>query len=177
MRSISVSAAIRGGIVATALFVVASCGEPRPTAISSGSSAAFSRSPSLMACPTNQTLSTSAVIDVLGGTVSIGGMTVTIPAGALSLPTVISITVPASQYLEIDVRANALLSFVFNQPVSVTIDYSRCNRADIGAVPLTVWHIDPMTHQLLENMGGVDDKANRSITFTTGHFSGYAVAF
>src|SRR5205823_440230 len=44
-------------------------------------------------------------------------------------------------------------------------------------VGLLGWHIDPVTHDLLEEMGGVvDDKISRHITFTTGHLSGYAVA-
>ncbi|HUF13752.1 MAG TPA: hypothetical protein VMN78_11675 [Longimicrobiales bacterium] len=34
----------------------------------------------------------------------------------------------------------------------------------------------PATGALLQNMGGVDDKENRTVTFRTDHFSGYAVA-
>jgi len=79
--------------------------------------------------------------------------------------------------MEISVQAGDFLSFLFNQPVSITIDYSRCNRTDIDNLALTVWHIDPVTNQLLENMGGVDDKTQRTITFTTSHLSTYAVGF
>jgi hypothetical protein len=61
--------------------------------------------------------------------------------------------------------------------VSVAIDYSRCSAAEANKAPLSVWHIDSQTGQLLEPMGGVDDKSTHSITFTTGHLSGYAVAF
>jgi hypothetical protein len=39
-----------------------------------------------------------------------------------------------------------------------------------------VWYIDPATGTLLENMLGVDNKLTRTITFSTGHLSGYAVA-
>jgi hypothetical protein len=168
-------AGIRGVFVASLLFVAANCRDTRITA--TDSLPTLSRSDALVACPSNQTLRSSALVGILGGTVSVAGTSVSIPAGALSLPTLITVTIPASQYMEIDVRANDLVSFVFNQPVSVTIDYSRCNRSDIDASPLAVWHIDPITHDLLERMGGVNDKARHSITFTTGHFSGYAVAF
>jgi hypothetical protein len=109
--------------------------------------------------------------------VRLGATTVQIPVGALSLPTLITITVPASQYMEIDVQANDLTSFLFRKPVTVTIDYSRCSRTDIDTTPLTVWHINTQTHELLENMGGSDDKALRRITFSTEHLSGYAIAF
>lgn len=108
---------------------------------------------------------------------SLGGTSIAIPAGALSAPTLITVTLPAGQYMEVDVHANDLTSFLFNSPVSITIDYSRCNRNDIQSAPLTVWHIDEQTKALIENMGGADDKVDQSITFSTGHLSGYAVAF
>jgi hypothetical protein len=79
--------------------------------------------------------------------------------------------------MEIEVRANNLTSFVFQQQVAITIDYSRCNRTDTDGRALSVWRIDTHTKELLENMGGTDDKTSRSITFTTGHLSGYAVSF
>jgi hypothetical protein len=91
--------------------------------------------------------------------------------------TTITLTIPASQYMEIEVKANDLTSFLFQQSVSITIDYSRCSAAEASKTPLTVWHIDTQTKRLLENMGGADDKTTHSITFTTGHLSGYAVAF
>jgi hypothetical protein len=115
-------------------------------------------------------------VGLLGGTVQIGATNISIPSGALTAPTLISVTVPASPYMEIDVSAVGFTSFLFQKPVSVTIVYSRCNRSDIDQQPLHVWHIDPVTKQLLEDMGGSDDKTARRITFTTGHLSGYAVA-
>jgi hypothetical protein len=39
-----------------------------------------------------------------------------------------------------------------------------------------VWYIDSDTKAMLEPMGGVDNKLLKTITFTTGHLSGYAVA-
>jgi hypothetical protein len=112
----------------------------------------------------------------LGGTVQLGTTSISIPSGALSVPTLIQVTVPASRFMEIDVTAVGFTSFLFQKPVSVTIDYSRCSRGDIDQATLHVWHIDPVTKELLEDMGGSDDKTARRITFTTGHLSGYAVA-
>jgi hypothetical protein len=109
--------------------------------------------------------------------VTLGGTSIQIPAGALLTATTLTLTVPASQYMEIEVKANDLTSFLFQQPVSITIDYSRCGAAEASKTPLSVWHIDAQSKQLLENMGGVDNKTTHTITFTTGHLSGYAVAF
>jgi hypothetical protein len=108
--------------------------------------------------------------------VNLGVTGITIPAGVLTVPTLFQVTVPASNYMEIDVSAVGFQSFLFQQPVTITIDYSRCNRNDINQETLHVYHIDPVTKQLLEDMGGVDDKLSRRITFTTSHLSGYAVA-
>ena len=158
--------------VAALAFSVATCaGDSSSTAILSPSS------PTLLQCPTTQTQTTSALVTTLGGVVTLGGTSVKIPAGALLAATTITLTVPASQYMEIAVQANDLTSFLFQQPVSITIDYSRCPAAEANKSPLSVWHIDSQTKQPLENMGGVDDKTTHTITFTTGHLSGYAVAF
>jgi|SRR3954469_14350927 len=159
-----------------ALLFAVSCGEGRATAPGTVSSRSENSGPSLVECPTDQSVTASALVGLLGGTVQIGATSITIPDGALSVPTLIRVTVPPSRFMEIDVTAVGFTSFLFQKPVTVTIDYSRCNRSDIDQQTLHVWHIDPVTKQLLEDMGGSDDKAARRITFTTGHLSGYAVA-
>lgn len=130
----------------------------------------------LLQCPTSQSAFASGLVGVLGGVVSSGGNAVALPFGAVSLPTLITLRVPSSTYVEVDVTANDLLSFIFRRPVSITIDYSRCPMAATAGAALTVWHIDPETKALLEPMGGLDDPIQRRITFVTGHLSGYAIA-
>jgi hypothetical protein len=170
-------------LAAAAAFAVlsGSCGEPRATTPSdhptSSSALLTTSSPQLLECPTTQSLSTLGIVGPLGGTLSIGAASITIPPGALSLPTLFDVTVPASPYMEIDITANRLRSFLFNSPVSVTIDYSRCDPAATAGLTLSVWHIDVASKALLENMGGVNDTTARRITFSTPHLSGYAIAF
>lgn len=130
----------------------------------------------LVECPASTTSSATALITPLGGSVSAGGTTITVPAGAVLVPTTITVTVPASNYMEVDISVPGVEHFEFLQPVSVTLSYARCTRSDINKSPLTVWHIDVTTKALLEHMGGTDDKVARSVTFTTGHLSGYALA-
>ena len=132
--------------------------------------------PSLVACPTNTTVQASGTIGLLGGLLSAGGTTVEIPAGALLTPTNMVLTIPASPYMEIDVSVPGVQHFVFEKAILVTIDYSRCERSNIDRAPLQVWHIDTTTKALLEQMTSVDSKLTRTILFTTGHLSGYALA-
>lgn len=134
-------------------------------------------SPTLLVCPSSQTQSTSALIDVSGGTVSLDGTSVTIPLNALLGPTTVELTIPAGQYMEVDLTVNGGQHITFLQPVVVTINYSRCNALQTLLSPLSVWNIDPTTKALLQDMGGIDDKLLQSITFTTPHFSGFAIAY
>ena len=130
----------------------------------------------LVECPTGTTRTTSALIGPLGGTLEVDGHRMTVPAGALLLPTEVTLTVPASQYVEVDIRAGGEEHFVFEAPVEVSISYARCSRSNIERTSLSAWYIDSETKALLEDMGGVDDKTARTVTFTTGHLSGYAIA-
>jgi hypothetical protein len=171
MKSIFSSLA-RGVTAGFALLVLMSCGEDHATDPNAPHG--------LVECPTNQTLVSDPVLitPLLGGVVSLGNTSITIPAGALSIPRFITVTIPASKYMEVDIRADDLTSLLFNTPVSVTIDYSRCALPPIAeSVPFTAWYIDPVTKKKLEDMRGTDDKAKRQVRFNTGHLSNYAIAF
>jgi hypothetical protein len=183
------SLGLRVVFLAGLVFTSVTCGEHHatdgidgtsptsPTSPTPPTSPTSPHSPALLQCSTTQAQSSSSLVTPLGGIVHLGGTAVTIPLGALLTATTITLTVPASPVMEIEVKANNLTSFLFQQDVSITIDYSRCSAAEASKAPLSVWHIDTQTKQLLENMGGVDDKTTHRITFTTGHLSGYAVAF
>jgi len=131
--------------------------------------------PTLAVCPSDQSESTSGLLGILGGTISLDGSSVLVPLGALLTGTSIELTIPASQYMEIGVTANGG-HFLFERPISITIDYSRCS-SDVQSKTLTVYTIDPGTKALLENMGGVDNKLTHQITFTSSHLSGFAIAY
>lgn len=133
--------------------------------------------PKLLTCPASQSQSSSALIDISGGTLSLGGTSVTIPLNALLGPTTVELSIPAGQYMEVDLTVNGGQHITFLQPVVVTIDYSRCNRLQTLLSPLSVWNIDTDTKALLQNMGGIDNKLTQSITFVTPHFSGFAIAY
>ena len=134
------------------------------------------RAPALIQCPTNHSASATALVGPLGGLVSVEGTSIQIPAGALLSPATVTVTIPASPLMEVDISVAGVEHFVFELPVAVTLSYARCARGDIDLSPLSVWYIDSETKALLEPMGGIDNKLLRTVTFTTGHLSGYAVA-
>jgi hypothetical protein len=182
-RARALQPALRRIFAIAALCALSSCGDRMPTEpvgpVEGGSLLGPSPStPKLVTCPTDQTQTESAVIGPLGGVLSIGGTKVVFPAGALLGLTTVTLTIPASPYVEIDIETDGANYFpnALKQP-TVTIDYSRCTRTDVLYKPLTAWYIDALSKELLEKMAGVDDKLTKSVTFTTSHFSGYAIAF
>ena len=132
--------------------------------------------PSLLACPGLNTQSASALIGAAGGSLSVGGQVMTVPAGAVPSPTLFTMTVPPGRYMEVDISAAGVEHYTFARPVSITVDYSRCRGQEIP-LSLAAWYIDSESKALLENMGGVDDRSGRKLTFVTDHLSGYAVAY
>lgn len=167
---------IRAALALAVLTVLSACADsPRRVDLVTGP-LLTTASAALLECPPAASSSASALLGVLGGSVDTQGHSITLPAGAVSLPTLLRVEAPASTLVEIDVAANDLLHFHFHRPVSITIDYSRCPDSATAGKTLTVYHIDTQTKALLEHMGGVDDPARRRITFTTSHLSGYAIA-
>ena len=134
--------------------------------------------PTLLACPSTGTQTTTGVIGLLGGTISLGSTKISIPFGAVLEPTLFQIVIPESPYMEVEVHAVGLTTFLFKRPVQITIDYSRCSDDAIPAgAQLQGVYIDGDTKAVLEQMGGVDDHDSRRLTFSTPHLSGYAVAY
>lgn len=169
--------ALAVGLVAT-LAACADAGITAPDAAAplNLASARLKSGPSLLACPGLSTQSASAVIGAEGGSLSAGGQLMTVPAGAVPAPTLFTMTVPPGRYMELDIAAAGAPHYSFARPVSITIDYSRCRGQEVPS-SLAAWHIDSDSKTLLENMGGVDDRTGRRLTFATDHLSGYAVAY
>ena len=168
-------------LAVAAVAGLGACEQPRPTELTATAllDGPSSSSPTLVECPTSEsaTASTPVLDAALQHIVSIGDTKVVIPPGAVASGTVVELAVPASRYVEIAITANGGQHLELALPIAVTIDYSRCRRSDVLTKPVSVWHIDGATKALIAPMGGVDNKLTRSVTFTTPHNSGYAIAF
>ena len=154
---------------------VTACDVPEGTYVPSEPQLSTAATPSLLSCPSSVSQAGGGRVLPLGGIVALGGNVVSVPLGAILGLTEIEIEVPASEHMLVELKANGQEHWQFLSPVTVTIDYGRCA---IGLLdpPVTVWHVDPQSGELLEHMGGVDNRAAKTITFLTDHFSGYAIA-
>jgi len=130
-----------------------------------------------LSCPSTQTYSASKVIGPRGGIVGVAGSALLIPPGAVPTDTRFTFIVPASDIMQIEAHADGVEHYVFQRPVFITIDYSRCASAvDKLASSFSAWYIDTPTRSALSWMGGVDDRRSHRLFFETGHMSGYAVS-
>ncbi|HEX7091677.1 MAG TPA: hypothetical protein VF192_16170 [Longimicrobiales bacterium] len=134
------------------------------------------RPATLMVCPVAQEASVRAEIRPEGGTVSLGGHSVYFPPGAVPEPVEVKLTVPASEFVEVDIQVNGQEHYRLARPVLATLSYARCGSVALRSRRITVWHIDGQTRQPVERMASLDDRASGSVTFVTNHFSGYALA-
>jgi hypothetical protein len=166
-------------VLAAALGLALGCvdaGAPTATHAPIAAASSDASAATLISCPSDRSVSTSGVLGLLGGVLSAGGVTVSVPVGALLAPTTIDVTVPASPYMEVDVSVPGVEHFLFQQPITVSVDYGRCDPAVTSGTLLNAWYIDSGSKQPLELMPTVDNKLTHTVTFTTPHLSGYALA-
>jgi len=127
-------------------------------------------------CPITQENAVRTEIRPEGGMVSVAGHSVYFPPGAVHEPVQVKLTVPVSKGVEVDIEVNGQAHYELARPVLATLSYGRCGPAALGSREITVWYIDGETRQPIERMASLDDRASRTITFLTNHFSGYALA-
>lgn len=130
----------------------------------------------LLVCPVSSFDFAWSLFGRLGGVLTLNGHQVILAPQSLLSLAFVTIRQPVSPYVEIEVRVNGREHYEFAQPVTVVLDYSRCPDSSLPPGPLTAWQIDPATNAFIQDMHGVDDRTARTVTFTTDHFSGYAVA-
>ena len=131
----------------------------------------------LLACPTTVGRSGQAEIGPDGGTLTVGGHSLVVPAGAVHRAMTFTLSAPASSSLEIEISAGNQGHYKFRSPVTVRVDYSRCSDSVLPDGPLTAWWIDVASRSKKGEMPSTDDRAARTLTFTTDHLSGYAIAY
>jgi hypothetical protein len=127
----------------------------------------------LLSCPGGSNGVARATIGPEGGRLSLDGFVMNVPAGAVLDTTTFVMRVPEAKVLKVKIRARDEKHFVFEKPVTITLDYSRCSSAPTDP---TAWYIDENTNSELEEMPGANDAAAHTFTLQTGHLSGYALA-
>jgi hypothetical protein len=169
---------VAASVAALALLAALACRDattgPAPAA-PSASISATSAGPKLLKCSARAAAKLAKRLDTAGGDLVIDANRLVVPDGAVDAPTEFELAVPATNRAQVDLAADGREHFTFAEPVAITIDLRHCGDAELAG-PLSVWYIDAQTGSLLEPMGGTLDSVAKTITFTTEHFSSYAVA-
>lgn len=160
-------------LIAATCAILAACDHTRVAEPAGEDYVGLEASVLLAVCQLEPAVEFMGTAGLAGGTLTGAGVTMSIPAGALTKSTSFLVRIPSSPHAEVEIRANGQEHYQFAQPVVIAIDYDRCGTP---SGELTAWHIDPVTKELLEEMGGVNDVVNQRVIFSTMHLSGYAIA-
>lgn len=126
-------------------------------------------------------LSISSIIGLLGGEVHLAGHVIRVPAGAVTLPTVFTLTVATNGYVEVDIKAltTDLLGRTvnigeqgFKKPVTLSLTYARgTNVTDSSRLKLMRLKSDGK-HEILPST--VHD-GGKLVSAKLDHFSRYCM--
>jgi hypothetical protein len=128
-------------------------------------------------CPHEESLSVARRIGPKGGTLTLAGTKLSIPRGAVPVETEIVLTIPASDWLELDIAAGDAEHYSFARPVTITVNYARCRTQAAETEALSAWYVDETSGDFLQDMGAIDSKAEKKLSFETDHLSKYAIAW
>lgn len=116
--------------------------------------------------------SSAQVIGPDGGTLSVGPHTFTVPAGALSAPTLITAVVDSTTVNQIRFTPQGLQ---FLTPASLTMSYANCGVL-WGLVPKRIAYTTDNLF-ILDLIPSIDNALTRTVTGQVSHFSQYAIAW
>lgn len=125
-------------------------------------------------------LSLSSIIGTGGGQISLLGHSLQVPAGAVAVPTIFTMTVLTNGYVEVDLTAvvSSLLGSVdvgekgFNKPVTLTLTYAR-SPDTLDPSKLLIVYVDG---KKLEPLASTVNRATKTVSAQLSHFSKYAMA-
>ena len=136
---------------------------PTQTAVAPGQLVAAA----LRAEPLPGTLSETRVIGPAGGTISLGGVTLSVPKGALDRPVAITATVPAGSMLQVEFAPHGLQ---FDAPFTLTFD--GVQSSDVVGV-----YFEGGVGDFVRVLQSFPTTLNgTSASFNSDHFSGYTMA-
>jgi hypothetical protein len=150
-------------LVAIALLLAAGC--------SKGPSATNAYVP--VECGQGNGQSNTVAIDQGGGSVTVGGHTLTIPAQALSARATFSITERAAGHIGVEVEPHGTQ---FARNATLTLSVARCGGPPSGFEDLRVVEVQRGGTKIIRVLPSTFDPQTRTVT-TTGlqHLSGYLI--
>jgi hypothetical protein len=192
------SAFFRSVAMIAATFILASCGDssqPDESPLAPPQADLVSDALNLLAPPPASSyklitepallgdLDISKLIGLTGGTISIQGITLTVPSGALSTPTLFTVLALPTNVVDGSFTAivSNLLGLVtdvggigFKKPVTITMSYARATNVKDPSRLFIVYY-DYANNRLVKLPSTVNTKT-KTVSAQTDHFSKYGMA-
>lgn len=130
-------------------------------------------------------VSLSSVIGIRGGRISIAGHVLEVPAGAVTVPTLFTLTVPLNGNVEVDLSATVtdVLGNVidvgskgFEKPVKLTLTYARGTNVEDPA-DLFIAYMPNGDHSKHEKLPSKHEDKKKLVSTSLSHFSKYCMAY
>ena len=128
----------------------------------------------LLACTPLPYAVTQLTVGSAGGTLLVGPHKLTIPAGALSTPVLITAEAPVGTVNSVRLSPDGL-TFAAGKPASLTLSYSNCPLLGQLLPKRIAYTTDLLA--ILSYVVSLDDLIAKRVTGTLAHFSRYAVAW
>src|SRR5437870_3667878 len=132
--------------------------------------------------PTDST-SVSQLIGLTGGTLSLAGHSLTVPAGVVTEPTLFTMTLGTRGYVEVSLTATRVVfgnlidvgsgGFGNGKTVTLSLTYSWATNVD---KPNKLLNVRELAGDQVEALKSKVDKAAQVVTSELEHLSGYAMA-
>ncbi len=127
-----------------------------------------------LVCGQGNGTSAQAAIDAQGGTVTVRGHSLTVPAGAVSARTEFTITEVQTDFVRVEVQPHGTK---FGKNATLVLSYARCGGNPNGYGDLRIVEVVSGSTKVIRVMPSQVDSATRTVR-TTGldHLSGYLIA-
>ena len=128
-------------------------------------------------------LDLSKLIGLNGGTITVAGITLTVPKGAITVPTLFTVAALPTSVIDASLTATTtnLLGLVtdvgsigFKKPVTITMSYARATNVKDPSKLFLVYY-DYANNKLVK-LPSVVDTRNKTVSAQVDHFSKYGMA-
>lgn len=163
---------LRHALVAGAALALLSCGEKTPVEPNAGLIGSLLGPTGLLRCTPLAADSVTQTIGPEGGTLTVGPHQLSVPAGALLVPTTITAVAPSDTVNAVRFQPEGL---VFLQSPTLQMSYANCDGLGALVPKQIVYASDAL--DILEYVVSNDDVLSQRVTAPLRHFSVYAVAW
>jgi hypothetical protein len=163
---------LRHALVAGAALALLSCAERTPVEPNANLIGSLLGPAGMLRCTPLAADSVTQTIGPAGGTLTVGPHQLSVPAGALLVPTTITAVAPSDTVNEVRFQPEGL---VFLRSPTLRMSYANCDGLGALVPKQIVYASDAL--DILEYLVSNDDVLSQQVTAPLQHFSVYAVAW